>query len=428
MLRCRPVKHLLNPHLLSLGGLPDEDGVPLTVPAPLLATPRSFGITFKHIYAQARLLDCQSPYPERQYREHIRCITSGACREDDGTKHCEDDYVQAFNVLLDSMCRWGFNPGCPVPVDGNTTALDGSHRIAAALALGLDVPVLQFSHKGPAYTSAVFSGMDCDRAAVEFCKLRPDARLMIFFGPDPECLWVDGLDIVYSEFMRVPSPVAQDNLITELYLGEEWLGDSATGFRGASPKARPCFARGDDVGMMIVVGPQEAVTEAKERTRAQCGIRDCIHTTDTHEETLRVARVLFHAPSMTFLSRPWKHMPGLEGLAKEYLVASADADKDFLCVDGSAVMARYGLREPADLDFVHAVPIPAKSAVSISSHNEYAAQYPFHFHDLIFDPENYFWSHGVKYASLARVREVKRHIKEDKNAKDVAMMNTVLGT
>lgn len=407
------MKHLLNPHLLQF--LPDEPGVPDTFAPEALVSPRRFGLTFKHIYAQHFLLRGKSAYPERQYREHIQCITHGACKEDDGSKTSLDDYVAAFNALLVSMHDHGFTQWHPVPVDALNTPLDGAHRTAAALALNLPVPVVRFSHEGPAYTSAVYSGMDCARAAVEYCKLRPSARIMVLFGENTR--W--SVAPVYMTEFELPSVVAQDNLITELYLGEEWLGDSATGFRGAAPKARPCFARGCKVRVLLVDMPQADVIRAKEAMRAG-SVRDCVHATDTQSETIRVARVLFSATSRAFLARPHKHMPGLHRLLNNYQAAISGLDQDLLCIDGSAVMARYGLREPADLDFVHAITVP--TSASVSSHNEYSALYPFDKDELIWNPVDHFWSHGFKYATLDRVRQAKTAIVDEKNKRDLGLM------
>lgn len=410
------MKHLLNPHLLSLGILGDDPGEPMTVAPQSLVTPRRFGTGIKHIYAEHHLAGGKSAYPARLYDEHIRIITGGACREDDGSKGCLEDYRRSFDALLDSMRGNGFDHQHPIPVDRHMTALDGAHRLAAALALNIPVPVLKFPIEGPAYTSAVFSGMDLDRAAVEHCKLSPTARLMVLFGDNPR--W--HVSPVYIKTFRLPSPIAQDNLITELYLGESWLGDSATGYRGAAPKARPCFARGDLVTVLVVDMPQAEVIDAKNTLRAAAGIRDVVHATDTQSETVRVARCILHDPSIAFLSRPHKHMPRLESLLGEYLGQIGGADQDFLCVDGSATLARYGLREPADLDFLHAITVACREPVS--SHNAYSALYPMQKDDIIFDPANHFWSRGVKYASLDVVRRVKRVIDEPKSVADLKLM------
>jgi len=60
----------------------------------------------------------------------------------DQWKQSLDDYVASAQALLWSMRERGFDPGRPVPIDLDGELLDGSHRVACALALGIaDVPV-----------------------------------------------------------------------------------------------------------------------------------------------------------------------------------------------------------------------------------------------------------------------------------------------
>ncbi len=406
------LRQFLNPHMLPDMG--DDPGEGLLVSPESLVSGRRFGVTFKHLYAQHYLIGAKSSYPEKQYRTHLSAMTNGSGREEDGSKHCADDFVTAFNSILDSVRSNGFRADRPVPVDGELTAIDGGHRIAAALATNTPVPVVRFRRQAVPYTASMFK--DADRAAVEYCKLRPSARIMVLFGenvPQPP-------SPVYTKRFRLPSATAQDNLITELYLGESWLGHSAQGFTGAAGKARPCFARGDLVTVLIVDMPQSEVIRHKDEIRAATGVRDTVHATDAHAETLRVARVILHDPSIAFLYRPHKHMPRLAALLDEYKSCIGSTDQDLLCVDGSATMAAYGLREPADLDFLHAIPITYSG--NVSSHNEYSAFYPIHKDDIIFDPANYFWSRGIKCASLDIVRRVKQVINEPKSLVDLKLM------
>lgn len=53
------------------------------------------------------------------------------------------DYGAASYALYDAMEKNGFDPAFPVPIDPNGELLDGSHRVACALALGIEeIPVL----------------------------------------------------------------------------------------------------------------------------------------------------------------------------------------------------------------------------------------------------------------------------------------------
>lgn len=83
---------------------------------------------------------------ETIYRWHI-WIRSGsrmaAGVATDVYKITPDDYVTAARDLLASMTAKGFLPAGAVPVDPHGELLGGAHRVACALALGIDTsPVI----------------------------------------------------------------------------------------------------------------------------------------------------------------------------------------------------------------------------------------------------------------------------------------------
>jgi hypothetical protein len=49
-----------------------------------------------------------------------------------------EDYRMAAHNLLDSMKASGFDPQFPVPIDPDGELLDGAHRVACAIALGIE--------------------------------------------------------------------------------------------------------------------------------------------------------------------------------------------------------------------------------------------------------------------------------------------------
>jgi hypothetical protein len=57
----------------------------------------------------------------------------------DGWKLTVDDYVGTARLLCRSMAEYGFRVTDAVPIDPNGEMLDGSHRVACALALGIGV-------------------------------------------------------------------------------------------------------------------------------------------------------------------------------------------------------------------------------------------------------------------------------------------------
>lgn len=87
------------------------------------------------------LLEGNDKDAERVYRWHIEKRSGARMRAGlatDQWKRSVDDYVETARGLLESfalMRAWG---GAPVPVDPSGELLDGSHRVACALALGVE--------------------------------------------------------------------------------------------------------------------------------------------------------------------------------------------------------------------------------------------------------------------------------------------------
>lgn len=97
----------------------------------------------------------------------------------DGWKRSVDDYVFVARGLLQSIRRHGFLLVEAVPIDPNGELLNGAHRVACALALGIDaVPVKREARyawaPGWGYEWFVAAGMghdDLERLCRDFKEL-----------------------------------------------------------------------------------------------------------------------------------------------------------------------------------------------------------------------------------------------------------------
>jgi hypothetical protein len=76
------------------------------------------------------------PTTRKQYVDLIR-VFNGGLGSDRIWKVSVDDFVDAFHRLFGSMKKHGFIQEHAIPVDEEYNPLDGSHRIACAIALGL---------------------------------------------------------------------------------------------------------------------------------------------------------------------------------------------------------------------------------------------------------------------------------------------------
>jgi len=86
------------------------------------------------------------PDAERVYRWHIDKRSGArmvAGLPTDRWKLSLDDYVASAKALFEMMRDDGFHPNGAVPVDPYGELLQGSHRVACALALGIEtIPVI----------------------------------------------------------------------------------------------------------------------------------------------------------------------------------------------------------------------------------------------------------------------------------------------
>ena len=139
-----------------------------------LITPRRLDLAVKHRYF-LHLTGGNDPESEVLYAWHIG-HRSGERMEagvaTDKWKTSVDDYLAAASQLHISMQESGFSAKHPIPVDPNGEILDGSHRLACALALGIKgVPVI---HTGQLVWAPIWG---CDWFICEGMSLEDVGRL-----------------------------------------------------------------------------------------------------------------------------------------------------------------------------------------------------------------------------------------------------------
>lgn len=219
----------------------------------------------------------------------------------------------------------------------------------------------------------------------------------------------------------------------EYYAGEEWAGNHQNNYIGYRQKEGLCFTKDAPLTIFLVEFDSiEQSVRAKEEIRNRFNIgKHSVHINDTHEQTVRLSQCLFNENSIKFMcdSIPSNYIKfdGLLNKFKKY-IQDNNLDIDEYAVTASSILSIYGLREGKDLDYIHT----KTSAVlnlgeDIQSHNSYGiGMYDINYDDIIHNPDNHFYSRGVKFVSPKIIKRLKEKRNEPKDINDINLLNTIL--
>jgi GT2 family glycosyltransferase len=419
-------------------------------PPDRVLTSNRFDLIAKYIYAKHHELKIDSQWALRLYVEHLRVLNGWV--EPDGTgKKGIEAFLEAFHSILKSIRTFGFDEGLSlIPIGRDNIILDGSHRVAACLlyrkeftGLFCDIPAYVYNHQFfRSYTKHVKTGLGApwtDAMALEYCRLKQNIYIVTVFpaaqGQEEQIQRIlrENGEIVYSKAVKLTGqgPVL---LMRQMYSAEKWLGSWSNNFQGARQKAALCFTSSGPVRIYVLETDQfNRVNTAKNKIRDLFKIGNhSVHINDTREETLRLAQIFFNANSIQFLNnaepKPYAGFHKLLDFYSNWLCNQA-ADKEYFCIDGSAVMAAYGIREARDIDFLF---FGNDNLVTghklVSCHNHEVHHYPTSRDDILFNPENHFYFNGLKFATLNMVLSMKAKRAEAKDGRDLAKIDKFFHT
>lgn len=433
-----------------------------------LVTPSRFDVMAKYIYAKNRDLGIKSEWPLEVYAEHLRVwgnFTEGLPQPHFPHYHCAKQYyaknglnqfVDHFNKMLDQIKMSGFDEDKSViPIDKDNIIIDGSHRVAAALVYNAPVSCERFSHSVDQasrptakffkdYSQHVSGGIDekyLDAMALEYTMLNKNSFIFLVYpvtkgakqNEIEEILNKYG-EIVYQKKIYLYG-MGPSNLMRILYEGESWVGDWSNKFRGSHGQARGCFPAGEGEVRIFLFETDslQAMVKAKKEVRALFGVGNyAAHANDTHEQAIQAAQAVFVKNSIDFLNLGQvNYCAKFEKFFSEYKqwLEKNDLDKRCFCIDGSAIMSAYGLRDCNDLDFLHCgfdkVALNTGN-IHFGSHNDEMKYHAFARDDIIANPEYHFYHRGLKFASLEVLRAMKSKRNEQKDVRDVQIMNSLL--
>lgn len=427
----------------------------LEMPAVELLNPRRFDLLAKTIFAEYLIRGIRSDFGERLYAEHIR-VWNGF-HESIPSKSSRSDFVESFRALVATVDKDGFSPDRPfIPIDRFGRIIDGAHRVAAGIAAGKTVRVVQAETAAhdryvPDYDYRFFaenrshvpSGLAeyySDEMARAYCRLRPRARLVVLFPAGNRLYDARALEmlaevgtVVYARSFLL-NEMGAFQFIRHLYQHDPRgrMGTAQTGFAGARDKARRCFKALAPCRVVLLDPASEAdFVDVKQRLRVLYEQHDAVHISDISEELPMVSGFVFNRNSIDFFNRARARTFGrFDGLFPRYSEAlrASGASREDVAVHGGACIAAAGLRDCRDIDFVAFDGVaeqPPEPAICRRSTDTLIT--PEYADSVIFDPTNHFWYFGQKFATLRAVRDYKlARAEAGKDPHDVALIDQVL--
>ncbi|GHH98046.1 hypothetical protein [Neobacillus kokaensis] len=424
-------------------GIANNDSIVELDPYTLLNHYR-FDVPAKYIYAKFRELGLESSWGERLYDEHIR-VFNGYHERDDSGKKGIDAFKNAFDSTLDSIKAIGFDEQKSIiPIGTNNGLIDGSHRLAASLLYGKKIKSVtldvEHNYDYNCFRKKGLTDKWCDAIALEYCRLKKETYIAVVFpsavGGDKEIKNIlNEYGNIYYEKELYLTKQGSINLIKQLYLGEKWLGGWHNQFPGAKRKASSCFKHNGPIRVFVFETDRyENTRSAKEKIRSLFNIGNhSIHINDVHEETVRLAQTLFNENSIHFLnhSKLTNHSKSFYqnfNQLKKWLIEKK-VDPEHFCIVSSSVMGVYGIRKPADLDFlVYGDDLLSNKNKKFSNHEKQLPYYEKTKDDIIFNPENHFYVEGIKFASLHVIKDMKQRRGESKDHVDLSLIDLFLGS
>lgn len=411
-------------------------------PIKQLLTPSRFDIAAKYLYAEHYYNKLESSWPKRVYLEHAKSINN--FQETWPEKHSADDFIESFHSLIDSITINGFNPSSFIPVDQLGNICNGAHRTAACLLFGINPPIRVYTQAAPIISSKTLQARGLlpiylDAIALQYCALKEESFVAVIFPTTHSNIKLikeilsPYATIVYEKVITLTNQ-GKFNLICDLYEGQPWTGSWENDFAGIRGKMNRCFPEKSNNVIHVLLLESDSlqtVIAGKNAVRQQCGRgNDSIHITDTHAEALALAQTCFINNSIHLLNHANHQLfPHFEKYFSQYRSAlqAYAHHPSWYCVDSSAVLAAYGLRDCADLDYIHHAQDDLHGLYNaIESHNSSKHHHALSLDEIIHNPLYHCYYRGVKFASLDVVAAMKRRRNEPKDQADLLLMHHLL--
>lgn len=375
------------------------------------------------------------------YRGTISAFTNGTHKEPGNSNKCSlQVYEDTFASIASDISKNGFDAKRSlVPVTNDGFLLDGAHRVAAAIHYNKPICTVALPIESGSYNLAYFQKsyldpMYLDYLCLEYAKLKDNIYAICLWPACPPDKQKEALKYLSGKFRIVYekdinfSYMGLRNFMSQAYYEQPWIGSLEDGYRGVNAKLDLCYKEKNTTKIIVVEEESvEKIIAAKQAIREKIGIGNhSIHSTDDKEETIKMLSMVLNKNSIDFLNQAdlYKYKKAFQKITdfKKYLIKN-NILSDELVVDGSTILAMYGLRDSDDIDVIASDKTAEKIKSDIDLHNDLEGLYGKKIDDLIYNPSNYFMFDGIKFITAKNLIKMKQARGERKDIYDVKMLS-----
>lgn len=407
-----------------------------TVTSTALVSASRLDVFSKTDFVESRVRGYQTSWSRTLFREYLRATRPDGKFSENNTKFSLEDYEIEFIRLIDSMRVDGFDSTKGrIPV-GKSGIINGAHRLATAICLGIDVEIEESSEEDQVYDFHFMrriglSNVFRQQMVWNLIKRRNDTRAYLLTGisGDMEKKIVRAI----TEFAQVVSverieltQIGERRLMELAYSHNDWW---CSRFRETMVAER--FTSGNShCTIVFIIGTDlNLLGNQKDYLRTILGDINFdrqIHGTDTYSDTITLGEVLLNKNGVQFMNTAPLDSESrvIDQVGGPRLFNSCSDVEIPWCIDGSAVLEIFGIRRARDIDYValdgHQIIDPLVRFGD--DHKKEFQLYPLNYDDVILDPRLHFRYLGLKIMSLPTITYVKNYLLDPKAIEDIDLI------
>ena len=373
----------------------------------IILNSQRFDLMAKYLYIKHYDKNLNCSFFKDLYIKHF--ITFNNCFEypdphlpNGNSKKTPDDFIKEFNLLIENMKNNGFDSNYPIPIGNNNIIINGAHRLITSYYLNINPVFKKCNENGnPDYnynfflnrpgTNPSLDRLYSDTMALEYIKHNQNIRAMIVY---PTAFTKNKIknvfDIIqqygyiyYKKIIKL-NKNGINNLVKEIYRGEEWIGGLFP--QGYSPggKAMRCVTEKDFPTILILIEMKDLnkCVELKEKCRELFDLgKHSVHISDYTEDTYRIGSSLLNENSIHFLNNGTNDIPANTKTILQTIFNENCDNKENICINNNISNKLFNINSDSNTN---------KNYLISNNYND----------ETIYNPNHFFYFNSFKFKKI----------------------------